>query len=72
LDSTLAVIKRFFLKVCQEGLTCAPDGVCKEMIPEGYACPEPGADAFCEVRTSCVDGVCTAHDTLALYEAACG
>ncbi len=56
---------------CQRDLACAPDGICKEMIPEGYPCPEPGTLAFCEVRTSCVDGVCTADDTFALFETAC-
>lgn len=57
---------------CQRGLACAPDGICKEMIPEGYPCPEPGTLAFCEVRTRCVDGVCTADDTFALFESVCG
>ena len=33
---------------------------------------EPGTLAFCEVRTRCVDGVCTADDTFALFESVCG
>jgi hypothetical protein len=56
---------------CQNDLACAPDGICKEMIPEGTPCPEPGTLAFCEVRTSCIGGVCTADDTFALFESIC-
>jgi hypothetical protein len=54
---------------CLEGLTCSPDGICLEMIPEGYAC---AAGDLCEIRTACVAGICTADDSMALYTSLCG